>query len=222
MPALLPILPYLGPIIAGAGAAGKFAQGMKQDHLASSVFVPEAIQTISPFAQQSRDLASQMFNGQMAGASTAAKNIFGNQANTNAGIDRNAQSGAQALALLSASQGQTNNAFVQLGQQEGNYKLNALNNLNNANAAMTGEKDKMYEADLRKRMEAINEKNALRGSAMQNKFGAIKDLSSVGYAIGSMKGNYYGNTNGNYDGNNYGGNTNNYGNNGGMNGGMPG
>ena len=192
MPAALPflgtVLPYLGPIIAGTGAVGKFAQGIQQSNLASKVVVPEANQTISPFAQQSRDLANQMFNGQMAGASTAAKNIFGNQSNTNAGIDRNAQSGAQALALLSASQGQTNNAFVQLGQQEGNYKLNALNNLNNANAAMTGEKDKMYEADLRKRTEAINEKNALRGSGMQNKFGAVKDLSSVGYAIGSMNG----------------------------------
>ena len=182
------MLALLGPIMAGMGALGKFAQGIQQSNLASRVVVPEANQTISPFAQQSRDLASQMFNGQMAGASTAARNIFGNQSNTNAGIDRNAQSGAQALALLSASQGQTNNAFVQLGQQEGNYKLNALNNLNNANSAMTAEKDKMYEADLRKRMEAINEKNALRGSGMQNKFGAVKDLSSVGYAIGSMNG----------------------------------
>ena len=166
--------------IAAVGAGYKIARGIQQNNLAKRVVVPNA--TLNP--NPSIPLAQQMFNGRMPGAANAEQNIQTNQANSTASVDRNATNSGQALALISAIQGQSNNAYQGLNQQEGNYKLNAFNNL--ANLTST-EQERQYMDQVRKRQEGINEKSYLRGSGAQNVSGGINDLGSAAYMYNQMK-----------------------------------
>ncbi len=175
MPAAIPA------VIAGVGAIVKMAQSKKQERLANMVEVPTAALKES----STLPMAKQMMNARMPGAGNAEQNIFSNQANAAAGIDRNATSGAQALSMLAASQGQTNEAFNSLNQQEGNFKLNAFNNLSNLEQ---NDQYMSYQDQIRKRQEAINEKTSLRGSAMQNRASGWNELASTAYAAYQMKG----------------------------------
>jgi len=172
-------MPQFIPLAVMAVAAGvKMIKSAKQNKLANRVVVPEAAYKPSPFAKSMLDQANQMKNARMAGAASAEQNILGNQANTVGSIERNANSGAQALQMVSAAQGNTNNAFNTLQGHEGQYGLAMLNNWNNANMAMTEEDRMKYQADLYKRQEAINEKNSLRGAATQNFGSGMNDISN--------------------------------------------
>jgi len=167
---------------AGIGALGSFykiAHGIRQSNLANKVVVPDADYQKTGLVP----MATQMFNGRMPGATIAENNIMANQGSAMASTERNATSGTQALALLGAIQGQTNNAFVGLGQQEANYKLNTFNNLERIT---TRENEMDYADEVRKRQEAIAEKTALRGSGNQNVAGGINDATSIAYLLSQM------------------------------------
>lgn len=166
----------LALIAAGAGAIIKGIKAHHQNKLADQVVVPDATYTKSPYAENTLAMAKQMFNSQMPGEETAIENIKGNQANTQAGVERNSGSGAQSLALLAAGQGITDNAFNNLQEKEGTYKAQEFNNVANANQGMTAEGDKVYQDMVRKQMLAIQEKNALRGAANANAGGAMNDI----------------------------------------------
>lgn len=169
----------VGAAVAAVGAGYSIYKGIKADHKANQVQVPDAERKPSEVLP----LAKQLFNARMPGATNAEQNIMGNQANAVESVERNASSGAQALALISAIQGQSNNAVNALGQQEGAYKLNAFNNLAGLS---TNEQDKEYLAKLKAREEAINEQNALRGSAGQNIKTGINELGSTAYLLSQM------------------------------------
>lgn len=168
--------------IVAVGAGYKIAHGIHQNNLAKKVIVPNADLKANPAIP----LAQQMFNGRMPGAANAEQNIAGNQANAVGSVERNATNSGQALALISAIQGQSNNAYQGLNQQEGNYKLNAFNNLA---SLQTGDQERQYMNDVRKRQEAIGEKSSLRGSGAQNISGGINDLGSAAFMASQMKGN---------------------------------
>ena len=172
-------MPTAGGIISGLGSLVKIGVGAHQNHLANKVVVPNATYTSSPYAANNLGTAEQMFNGRMAGAGTAEQNILNNGANAEGSIQRNSTSGAQSLALAMASQGQTDHSLQQLGQQEGNYKMNMLNNLNMANDGMTMEGTKVFNDNVRKQNLAIGEKNSLRGSAMQNIGTGINEMGAA-------------------------------------------
>lgn len=166
----------------GVGTAAiKVGMGIHQNKLASGINVPEANYTVSPYAKSILEQAQTLQNSEMPGLQQAQNNIAGNQSNAIGSINRNASSGAQALALLAATQGNTNAAFNQLRGQQQNYFMNMLQNLNSANRVMINEGDKVYQSDLRNRQEAIGEKNALRGAATQNIGGGLNDLTNYAF-----------------------------------------
>ena len=172
MPAAIP----LG--ISAISGLIKMGKSAHQNNLANNVVVPDANYQTSPYAQAMLAQANQYKNSRMTGAADAEQNIDTNQANTIGSIQRNATSGAQALSLSMAAQGNSNNAFNQLRQQEGADQQNKLNNWNNANQQMIGEDDKVYQDRVRKQNLAMNEKNALRGAANANFGGGLNDLSN--------------------------------------------
>ncbi len=177
----------LGLIASGIGAIAKLVKGAHQNNLANNVSIPEASYNMSPYAQNTLDLSKQMFNSRMPGTEIAERGIMANNANTNAGIQRNATSSSQALAMMAAAQGQTDQSFQNLGMQEGQYKLNAFNNLSNANAGMTEENARVYQDAVRKQQMAISEKNALRGASTANIGGGMNDLINNAWMYSMMK-----------------------------------
>ena len=157
------------------------AVGASQNHKANKVVIPQANYETSGFAQNNLDMAQQMFNSRMPGASNAENNIFTNNSNALGSIERNSTSGAQNLSMISGAQGNTNNALNQLGQQENMYKLNMLSNLNAANQGMVAEGDKVFGNQVRKQELAMNEKNGLRGAAMKNIGTGLNEMSATAY-----------------------------------------
>jgi len=168
------------------GGAVKIGMGAHQNKLANKVVVPDASYTTSPYAQKMYGQAQMLLNSRQPGAASAEQNIMGSQANAMGSVERNATSGSQALAMLGGIQGNTDQAFNNLQQQEGQWKLNTLNNYNQASNAMINEGDKVYQSDLQKRLEAINEKNSLRGAATQNIGNGINDFQNTAFMAASL------------------------------------
>ena len=168
-------------LAAGASALYKGIKGAQQNRFANKIKVPEASYETSPYAAKILGEANMLKNARMPGAQNAEQNIMGNQANAYGNVERNATSGSQALAMLAGIQGNTNQAFNTLGQQEGNFSLSALGNWNQANQGMTYEHEKLFQDALRKRQEAIAQKNALRGAGTQNIGNAMNEATSLAY-----------------------------------------
>jgi len=165
------------PAAIGAVSGGiKIIKGINQDGLANKVVVPDATYNTSPYARAMLATATQMKNAKMPGAQNAEAGILGNQANTVGAIDRNSNSGAQALSMVSAAQGNTDNALNNLGTLEGKYAMETTNNLNNAQQTMINEGDKVYQDKVRKQQAAIQEKNNLRAASTANWGGGMNDV----------------------------------------------
>lgn len=176
---------------AGIGALntfGKFLLGAKQNRLANQINPVYKERQISPYAQQNLGITQQLFNARMPGAAEAARNIAANQASQMGNITRNATDSSQALALGAATQGATNQAYTNLGIQEGQMKYGLLDNLNNAYGQMTQELDKQQQDMLRKYQLDLGAKTELRRSGMTNQYGALSDLSSLGMMLGQYGG----------------------------------
>lgn len=169
-----------GQIASAAIGLGKMLFGAKQNSLANKVVVPAVNYTESPYAKDKLNLAKMLYGGRMPGAAQAEEGIFQNNANTTGAVARNATDGSQSLGAMIAAQAQTDDSLNNLRLQEGNYSLNMLNNLNNAEDTMTQELYKKYLDQVRTQQQKIDEKNALRGAAWQNIGGGANELSAVG------------------------------------------
>jgi hypothetical protein len=180
-------LPLLG--LAGAGinlVSGLITAG-KQKKLANAIHPNDPTYQTSDYAKNNLALASQLYNSRMAGANQQEQNIYGTQANTISAIDRNSGSGADALAAVAGTQGNTNQSFANLGMQEAQDKMNRYALVNQANQGMINEGDKVYNDQLRKYTEAVDAKNALQGAALQNSHNAIAGFGNMLGALGQQQ-----------------------------------
>lgn len=176
-----------GQLLSGGIAFGKMLFGGNQNSMANDVVVPAVSYTESPYAKDKLSLAKILYNGRMPGTAQAEENIGSNNANTVAGVERNSTDGAQALAMITAAQGQTDSAFGKLRDQEAGYKLNMLNNLNGAEDTMTQELYKKYLDEARTQQQKIDEKNGLRNAAWQNIGNGANEASAIGGNIDLIK-----------------------------------
>lgn len=174
----------IGAGISGLSSIGKLIFGGSQNKKANQINPQWQEYTTSPFAQRRLGLAQQLFNSRMPGAASVERNIFTNQGNTLNSINRNSTNSAQALALAGATQGQTNEAFEQLGTQEAQNKMAMLGNLNEGYEGMTREGDKMHQNKLLKYQIDKQDQSALRNSAWQNIFGAGNDIAGMFGTLG--------------------------------------
>lgn len=182
----MPVASMIAGGVAAVSGITKIIKGAHQNKLANGVVIPDATYQSSPYAQAMMDQANEYKNSRMTGAANAEQNIMSNQGNTIGAIDRNATSGAQALAMVSAAQGQTNQAFNGLRQHEGADQQMKMNNWNQANQQMIGEGDKVFNDKVRKQQQAISEKNNLRGAANANFSGALNDFSNGAMGAASI------------------------------------
>lgn len=170
------------------GAIYKGIQGIRQNKMAKKIRPQQTTYETSPYAQANLGLAQQLYGGRMPGATAQEQNIMAGQANALSGINRNATSSAQALALAAGVQGGTNQAFANLGQQEAQSKFQTAGMLNQANQGMIGEGNKIYNDQLRKYQEDVAAKAALRNAGMNNISGAFADMAGAAQSLGGAFG----------------------------------
>jgi len=120
-------------------------------------------------------LAQSLLNAKMPGSSTIEHGIYGNAANQQGVIERNATSGAQALALGAANVGDANNAFRQEGLDQNNYYQQNLNNLNQAQEGVMNENNADYNDQLRQYGDKVQIQGAINKNR-QNTWGSIANL----------------------------------------------
>ena len=78
------------------------------------------------------------------------------------------------------------NDLTDLQTMEAQNKYQALGNLNSAYEGMVNEGDKEYQSMLEKYKYDVAQKNALYQSGMENKYGAVGDLSSLGIQLSRL------------------------------------
>lgn len=179
-PMLIGLLAQLPSILGGIFG------GAKQKRLAKMIHAMDPTYQVSQYAKDQLSTAQNAYNGRMAGATNAEQNIFTNEANQFANIDRNATDSSQALALAGGIGGQTGDALNQLGVAEGQNKQSMLGNLNAAFQNMSNEEKMVYQDKLRKYNDAIKAKEDLMRSGMTNQQNAFNQIGSIGslYASG--------------------------------------
>ena len=182
----LPFLDIAGAASSLIGGIFKGIQGHKQQKMANAIHPVNAVYQKSPYAQNQLSTVQQMMNGRMAGASNEEQNIAGNFANSMAGVDRNSTNSSQSLAMLAGLQGNTNNAYSQLAQQEAMNKQNMLGYLSSANQGMTQENMNVYQDQLRNYNNDLAAKNALQNAAWNNKGGMVDSFSNALVSAGNM------------------------------------
>lgn len=166
-----------GAIIGGIGALGKVFMGVKQNNLANQINPQYVPYQKNPFATQYLGAAQNLFNSRMPGAANLEANIRQSQANAMANAKRNATDSSTLLALGSAGQGQSNQAYSDLLGKEGQFKSGMLGQLGNATQMEISEGDKMYKDMLTKYQLDSQSQTALRQSGMNNIFGGVTDIA---------------------------------------------
>lgn len=149
------------------GSIGKlFGRGKANKRL-------EALKAQDPIYPKERlSLAQTLLNARMPGAASIENNIYRNQANQMANINRNATDSSQALALGAAAQGQTNEAFNRLGLNEAQDYQRRQNNL-------IGAQDAMYSDQVRRYQNLAQ----LEGAKNQNNQNTWGDISNMGFSL---------------------------------------
>ncbi len=136
----------------------------------------------NPLARQQLGLAQSMLNARMPGASAAERNIFANQANTLSNVQRAATDSSQALALAAGTQGQTNQAFQNLGMEEAQDYQRRYGNLAGATQGVISEGDKVYQDKVRRYQDLA----ALTGANIQQNMNNWGTLSNLGFGLANF------------------------------------
>ncbi len=155
--------------IIGAGAANKKLQAL---------MLSDPQYSANPIAQQRLGLTQTLLNARAPGAAFQEANIYNNQANTMASVDRNATSGADALAVAAGVQGQTNQAFTNQAQQDAEDYQRRLNNVVGAQEGVIQEGDKVFQDKTRR----FGDQVQIQGAQQANTSNAWKSLSNLGFA----------------------------------------
>jgi hypothetical protein len=179
MPAIDPVTSAAGIGLNLVGALGSAFGIKKANKRLDQLLAEDPAYAQNMYAQNQLGLAQTLFNGRMAGAGAQEQNIYNNQASTLGNIGRNSGDAARALALAGSVQGQTNDAFSNLGIAEAQNKYSLLNNLNNAYGVMIGEGDKMYNDQIRRYTDKVN----VRNIQQQNRQSPWQSLMNLGSSI---------------------------------------
>lgn len=168
--------------IGGIGALGGLFNMFGSGNKLKKLYAQEPEYKANPLAADRMSLAQTLLNARMPGATAMERNIYQNQANQLANVNRNATDSSQALALGGAAQAQTNQAFQNLGVQESQDYYNRLNNLNTAQQGVIAEGDKVFQDKVRR----FNDLAGLTGAGMQNTQNAWNSLANLGFGGASL------------------------------------
>jgi hypothetical protein len=183
------MLPLVGLGIGAIGAIGGLFGNRRANKRLEALIKMNPTYQVNPIAKERLGLAQQLLNARMPGAASMERNIYGNQATTLAQINRGATDASQALALAAGVQGQTNQAFSDLGIQESQDYYNRMENLEGAQQGMIAEGDKVYQDQVRR----FQDLAAIRGAQtanMHNTWGTIGNLGMGLMNFGLSGGNW--------------------------------
>lgn len=159
------------------GGIGNMFSAGKSNRQLNSLLSQDPTYKANPLVAQRLGLANTLLNSRMPGAASAERNIYQNQANTQANFNRNSTDSSQALALAAAGQGQTNQAFSNLETQEAQDYQRRYGNLVGAQDASIQEGDKVFQDQVRRFQDAAQ----IRGAQAQNRSSAWNSLSNLGF-----------------------------------------
>lgn len=173
------MLPLIGAAIGAAGTIGNIIGSRKANKRLEQLIGQNPRYQSNPLASQRLALAQQLLNARQPGAASAERNIYGSQANAMSNINKNATDAAQALALSSGVQGQTNQAFGDLAQQEAQGYQQRYQNLSGAQQGMIEEGDKVYQDQVRR----FQDLASIRGAQTQNNANMWNTVSNTGFGL---------------------------------------
>jgi hypothetical protein len=173
--------------IAGLGAGiigglGNLFGGGRSKRAMKQLLKNDPVYQVNEVAKERYGHAQTLLNARMPGAAAMERNIMSTQANQLSNINRLATDSSQALALAGGVQGGTNQAYEQLGIQEGQDYYNRLQNLEGAQQGMVAEGDKVFQDKVR-RWENMAQ---AAGANVQNQANAWNSLSSLGFGIANL------------------------------------
>lgn len=163
------------------GVANLIGTGKRNRQL-NQLLAQDPAYKANPLVAQRLGLAQTLLNARMPGAASAERNIYQNQANTMANVNRNATDASQALALAASGQGQSNQAFSNLAGQEAQDYQRRYGNLVGAQDASVQEQDKVFQDQVRRYQDAAQ----IRGAQAQNSSSAWNSLSNLGFGAMSL------------------------------------
>lgn len=164
------------------GGIGSIFGNAKSNRELNKLLKQDPTYKANPIAGQQLGLAQTLLNARMPGAAAAERNIYGAQANTMAQVNRNATDSSQVLALAGASQGQANQAFSNLGQQEAQDYQRRYGNLVGAQQGMINEGDKVYQDQVRR----FQDLASIRGAQNQNRQNTWNSISNLGMGAANI------------------------------------
>lgn len=173
---------FMNPIGMAAGVVGtigKMFSRAKNNRELEDLLKQDPSYSINPLAQQRLGLAQTLLNARMPGSQARENRIFGNQASNQYNVGRTATDASQALLMNATGQGQTNQAFGDLGMDEANYFQQNLNNLTGAQEGMIQEGNKVYEDQVRK----YGNKMQIKGAQAENRNNTWSDVANLGFGL---------------------------------------
>jgi len=162
-----------------AGAVGKMFGRKKSNKDLKSLMSSDPSYKENPLAMQRLGFAKTLLNARMPGAISAEKNILSDSATRFNNVQRNASSGAQAIAAAAGIGGQTDQSLVNLGITETQDYQNRLNNLYRAEQGVIEEGDKVYGDNVRK----FGNKAQIMGAINENRQNTWGDISNIGFRL---------------------------------------
>lgn len=170
------------PIGLAIGLAGSVAQMVQRgvaNKKLSRLMKNDPTYKENPLVRQRFGLAQSLLNARMPGAASIERNIYGTQGNILSNAQRGATDSNQLLLTGAAAQGQSNQAFENLGLQEAADYQRRFNNYTSSNEALVNEGDKVFGDQVRKFENTLQ----AEGAKNENTQNTFKDISNAAFAL---------------------------------------
>lgn len=161
------------------GNIGKMFSRGKANREMDKLIKQNPVYTENPIARQRVGLAQTLLNARMPGAAAAQRNIYSNQANQLASVDRNATDASQALAAKAGIGANANNSFMDLGQQEAADYQRRYSNMTSAQEGLLNEQKDVFGDEVRR----FGDLTQFRGAQAANRAANWGDTSNMGFGL---------------------------------------
>ncbi len=172
----------IGGAVGIAGLVGKAVSRSKANKRMDALLKENPLYKKNPLVEQQLGLARTLLNARAPGAAAAEQNIATTQGNMVSNAQRGATDSSQLLATGGAIQGQTNDAYAQLGQQETADYQRRYGNQVNAENANIAEDDKVFQDGVRR----YSDKVGVEGAKAANRAATWGDISKMGFSVANF------------------------------------
>lgn len=157
---------------AAIGVAGGIGKAVSRGKANKRLKALQNENVVNPLAKQRLGLANTLLNARMPSAASVERNIYQNQANTISNAQRAATSGNNLLLAGAGVQGQTNQAFNALGEDEANDYQRRYANEVAAQEGVMNEEQRVF-----------GNKVQFQGAISANQQAGWGDISNMGFGI---------------------------------------